>query len=74
MRFVERLAMEETKTFCNVVLIRYIAANSTIVFIKPSFAAEREAKDAISWLRAAGFPQYVQMYAGKFRAVHKNNS
>ncbi|XP_065884812.1 rho GTPase-activating protein 7-like isoform X2 [Dysidea avara] len=24
---------------------------------------EREAKDAISWLRAAGFPQYVQMYA-----------
>lgn len=26
---------------------------------------EREAKDAVSWLKAAGFPQYVQMYAGK---------
>ena len=25
---------------------------------------EREAKDAVSWLKAAGFPQYVQMYAG----------
>ncbi len=26
----------------------------------------REANDACLWLRAAGFPQYVQMYEGQF--------
>ena len=30
---------------------------------------EREAKDAVSWLKAAGFPQYVQMYAGKLNVM-----
>ncbi len=28
--------------------------------------AVREANDACLWLRAAGFPQYVQMYEGQF--------
>ena len=36
--------------------------------------AEREAKDAVSWLKAAGFPQYVQMYAGKLCTVVSNAS
>lgn len=28
-------------------------------------SAVREANDACLWLRAAGFPQYVQMYEGE---------
>lgn len=29
------------------------------------FPAEIEAKEACTWLRAAGFPQYAQLYEGK---------
>ena len=32
-----------------------------------SLYTEKEAKDACVWLKAAGFPQYVQMYEGKIR-------
>lgn len=28
-------------------------------------SAEIEAKEACTWLRAAGFPQYAQLYEGK---------
>ncbi len=31
--------------------------------------AEIEAKEACDWLRAAGFPQYVQLFKGKYGAV-----
>ena len=31
-------------------------------FVSP---AEIEAKEACTWLRAAGFPQYAQLYEGK---------
>lgn len=30
--------------------------------------AEIEAKEACDWLRAAGFPQYVQLFKGKHEA------
>lgn len=30
------------------------------------FFTEIEAKEACKWLRAAGFPQYAQMYEGKY--------
>lgn len=29
------------------------------------FVSEIEAAEACKWLRAAGFPQYAQMYEGK---------
>lgn len=29
------------------------------------FPAEIEAKEACTWLRAAGFPQYAQLYEGE---------
>lgn len=29
------------------------------------FLAEIEAKEACTWLRAAGFPQYAQLYEGE---------
>lgn len=32
--------------------------------------AEIEAKEACDWLRAAGFPQYVQLFKGKYEAVN----
>lgn len=34
------------------------------------FVAELEAKEACKWLRAAGFPQYAQMYEGTV-ATHR---
>lgn len=34
-----------------------------------SLFAEIEAKEACDWLRAAGFPQYVQLFKGKYEAV-----
>jgi len=30
------------------------------------FVTEIEAKEACKWLRAAGFPQYAQMYEGEY--------
>lgn len=33
-----------------------------------SLFAEIEAKEACDWLRAAGFPQYVQLFKGKYEA------
>ncbi len=30
---------------------------------------EVEAREACRWLKAAGFPQYVQMYAGEYRVM-----
>lgn len=41
------------------------AYNNVAVSDVVYYTVEREAKDAVSWLKAAGFPQYVQMYAGK---------
>ncbi|TDG46356.1 hypothetical protein AWZ03_007245 [Drosophila navojoa] len=32
--------------------------------------AEIEAVEACKWLRAAGFPQYAQMYEGKYEGTH----
>lgn len=32
--------------------------------------AEIEAKEACDWLRAAGFPQYVQLFKGKYETIH----
>lgn len=34
-----------------------------------SLFAEIEAKEACDWLQAAGFPQYVQLFRGKYEAV-----
>lgn len=31
--------------------------------------AEIEATEACDWLQAAGFPQYVQLFKGKYEAV-----
>lgn len=36
------------------------------------FVAEIEAIEACKWLRAAGFPQYAQMYEGKFKHRRSN--
>lgn len=30
------------------------------------YSSEREAKESCAWLRAAGFPQYAQLYEGLF--------
>jgi len=40
--------------------IRTILIRCFVVFV-----TEIEAKEACKWLRAAGFPQYAQMYEGK---------
>lgn len=34
------------------------------------FVAEADAKKACHWLRAAGFPQYAQLYEGKQDLLH----
>ena len=34
-----------------------------------SMFAEIETKEACDWLRAAGFPQYVQLFKGKHEGV-----
>lgn len=39
-----------------------------------SLFAEIEAKEACDWLRAAGFPQYVQLFKGKYEAVIPRHS
>lgn len=36
--------------------------------------AEIEAKEACDWLRAAGFPQYVQLFKGKYEAVNPRHT
>lgn len=36
-----------------------------------SFIAELEAIEACKWLRAAGFPQYAQMYEGEYLQLRK---
>ncbi|XP_030648333.1 stAR-related lipid transfer protein 8 [Chanos chanos] len=36
----------------------------------PSGETELEAKEACDWLRAAGFPQYVQLYEGGLFPIH----
>lgn len=36
----------------------------------PCVCAEKDAADACVWLRAAGFPQYVQMYEGTQFELH----
>lgn len=33
------------------------------------FVTEIEAQEACKWLRAAGFPQYAQMYEGKYQNI-----
>lgn len=33
--------------------------------------SEIEAIEACKWLRAAGFPQYAQMYEGEYRFIRK---
>lgn len=38
------------------------------------FVAEIEAIEACKWLRAAGFPQYAQMYEGKCTTTNQNYS
>lgn len=42
---------------------------SNAVFLLAVFA-EIEAKEACDWLRAAGFPQYVQLFKGKYEPVN----
>lgn len=39
--------------------------NTPFVFFLFFSSAEIEAKEACTWLRAAGFPQYAQLYEGK---------
>lgn len=34
---------------------------------------EIEAVEACKWLRAAGFPQYAQMYEGEYHIENENN-
>jgi len=34
------------------------------------FVTEIEAKEACKWLRAAGFPQYAQMYEGEYFVIN----
>lgn len=36
--------------------------------------SEIEAQEACKWLRAAGFPQYAQMYEGKYLDKHQKNN
>lgn len=43
-------------------------------FFSFSLFAEIEAKEACDWLRAAGFPQYVQLFKGKYEAVNVKSS
>lgn len=44
-----------------------IIIESNVVFF--SLFAEIEAKEACDWLRAAGFPQYAQLFKGKYETV-----
>lgn len=46
-----------------VILIPCLSLSSSL------FLAEIEAVEACKWLRAAGFPQYAQMYEGKLHAL-----
>lgn len=45
----------------------------SLFFISFSFL-EIEAIEACKWLRAAGFPQYAQMYEGKLAWLNKKNT
>lgn len=38
--------------------------NLTVISSAFSYPSEIEAKEACDWLRAAGFPQYAQLYEG----------
>lgn len=48
--------------------MRYINTLSLSLFLS-LLLAEIEAVEACKWLRAAGFPQYAQMYEGKLHAL-----
>lgn len=44
-----------------------------LIFLPSSFSLpELEAKDACEWLRAAGFPQYAQLYEGNPEQNHRS--
>lgn len=47
---------------CGIIVKKWINFPNVHVI---SFVIEIEAQEACKWLRAAGFPQYAQMYEGK---------
>lgn len=49
---------------------RIIIESNAVLFFFLAVFAEIEAKEACDWLRAAGFPQYVQLFKGKYEAVN----